>query len=123
MIVLSILLGPAAAFAQPGFFDLPPLPPPEEFGDVVIDRLSLSEALDAGSVRIFDPAPDYRAYVASRVDLQRIADAGLKVAYDPMWGAGIGWLWAAIIVFMLVRMLTVLIRFIGDRWIVTGAVR
>ena len=38
-------------------------------------------------------------------------------------GAGIGWLWGALIVFMLVRMLTVLVRFVGDRWIVTGAVR
>ena len=57
-----------------------------------IPRLPLAEAIDRGLVRIFDPAPDYRAYVAERVDLRRIAEAGLRVAYDPMWGAGIGWL-------------------------------
>ena len=38
-------------------------------------------------------------------------------------GAGIGWLWAALTFFMVVRMVTVLARFLTDRWIVTGAVR
>lgn len=57
-----------------------------------IGRVDLAEALQSGAVRLFDPAPDYRAYVATRVDLDRIARAGIRVAYDPMWGAGIGWL-------------------------------
>lgn len=56
------------------------------------ERTPLAEALAEGRVQIFDPAPAYRAYVAERLDLRRIADAGLRVAYDPMWGAGIGWL-------------------------------
>lgn len=57
-----------------------------------VPRVDLSASLADGRVRVFDPAPDYRAHVAARVDLRRIADAGLRIAYDPMWGAGIGWL-------------------------------
>lgn len=38
-------------------------------------------------------------------------------------GLGLGWLWGALIAFMIVRMITLLVRFVGDRWIVTGAVR
>ncbi len=64
------------------------LPPP----GTQVARVPLAEALADGRVRLFDPAPAYRAYVAERVDLGRIARAGLRVAYDPMWGAGIGWL-------------------------------
>jgi phosphomannomutase len=62
-------------------------------GEAVADDVPSFEAAVAdGRIQIFDPAPAYRAYVAERVDLGRIADAGLRVAYDPMWGAGIGWL-------------------------------
>lgn len=57
-----------------------------------IERLAFDEALSSGLVRTFDPSQAYRGYVAERVDLDRIAAAGLRVAYDPMWGAGIGWL-------------------------------
>ena len=57
-----------------------------------VPRADFEMAKASGLIQIFDPAPDYRAYVARRVDLRRIADAGLRVAYDPMWGAGIGWL-------------------------------
>jgi len=57
-----------------------------------IERLGFDQAVAEGRVEIVDPAPDYRAYVAQRIDLGRIAAAGLRVAYDPMWGAGIGWL-------------------------------
>ncbi len=62
-------------------------------GEPVADAVpTLADAVADGRVQIFDPAPDYRAFVAERFDLGRIADAGLRVAYDPMWGAGIGWL-------------------------------
>lgn len=64
------------------------IPPPG--ADVA--RLPLAEGLADGRIRVFDPAPRYRAHAAARVDLRRIADAGLRVAYDPMWGAGLGWL-------------------------------
>jgi phosphomannomutase len=57
-----------------------------------VPRMDFATAVSRDLIRVFDPAPDYRAYAGSRVDLRRIADAGLRVAYDPMWGAGIGWL-------------------------------
>ncbi len=57
-----------------------------------IDRRPFAEAVEAGSIRTFDPAQDYRAHVAQQLDLTRLAAAGLRVAYDPMWGAGVGWL-------------------------------
>lgn len=34
---------------------------------------------------------------------------------------GVGWLWGALCVFMVVRMTTVVVRFRGDAWMVTGA--
>jgi hypothetical protein len=38
-------------------------------------------------------------------------------------GAGIGWLWAALAVFMATRAGALLARFAGDRWVVLGATR
>lgn len=64
------------------------IPPP----GAAIPRADFEAARRDGRIRLFDPAPAYRNYVAGQVDLQRIAEAGLRVAYDPMWGAGIGWL-------------------------------
>jgi phosphomannomutase len=57
-----------------------------------VPRIDLAAGLADGRIRLFDPAPAYRAFVAERFDLRKIAAAGLRVAYDPMWGAGIGWL-------------------------------
>jgi Na+-driven multidrug efflux pump len=38
-------------------------------------------------------------------------------------GAGIGWLWASLALFMASRAGILLARFAGDRWLVLGAVR
>jgi len=57
-----------------------------------VARVASADALADGRVREFDPAPAYRAFLADKLDLGAIARAGLRVAYDPMWGAGIGWL-------------------------------
>lgn len=38
-------------------------------------------------------------------------------------GAGVGWLWAALGLFMLTRLVTLGVRWHGDRWAVTGATR
>lgn len=78
-----------AALAPEALADLESLLPPP---GTAVARVPLAEALADGRVRIFDPAPAYRAHVAEWVDLGAIARAGLRVAYDPMWGAGIGWL-------------------------------
>jgi phosphomannomutase len=66
------------------------LPLPDAAAEV--PRQPLAEAIAAERVIVFDPAPAYRAFVAGKLDLGAIAAAGLRVAYDPMWGAGIGWL-------------------------------
>jgi phosphomannomutase len=63
------------------------IPPP---GDV--PRVIYADALADGRIKEFAPAPAYRRYVAGHIELSRIAQAGLRIAYDPMWGAGIGWL-------------------------------
>jgi phosphomannomutase len=64
------------------------LPPPGS----AVPRMDIAQAEAEGLVTVFDPAPSYRAFVAGKLDLGAIARAGLRVAYDPMWGAGIGWL-------------------------------
>ena len=38
----------------------------------------------------FDPLPGYLETLGAKVDLQRLRSAGLKVAVDPMYGAGMG---------------------------------
>jgi len=38
-------------------------------------------------------------------------------------GAGLGWLWAALALLMLTRAAVLLVRYLGDRWVVLGAVR
>lgn len=38
----------------------------------------------------FDPIPGYLATLASQLDIDRIRNAGLRVAVDPMYGAGAG---------------------------------
>ncbi len=64
------------------------IPPP----GAAIEGRPFADALASGRVCLFDPANDYRAHVARQVDLAKLAAAGLRVAYDPMWGAGVGWL-------------------------------
>jgi putative MATE family efflux protein len=64
-------------------------------------------------------------------DLRFLAQAmvGSLVAYVPLavavgtTDAGIGWLWAALGVFMATRAGALLARFAGDRWVVLGATR
>jgi phosphomannomutase len=52
-------------------------------------RIKLAAADSDGIVR-FDPVSGYLAGLAKRVDVARIRSAGLKVAVDPMYGAGAG---------------------------------
>jgi phosphoglucomutase len=46
----------------------------------------------AGRVDEIAPAADYLADLARKVDLEAIAAAGLRIAYDPLWGTGRGYL-------------------------------
>ena len=45
---------------------------------------------DSDAIARFDPIPGYLAALARQVDLDRIRGAGLRVAVDPMYGAGAG---------------------------------
>jgi len=50
------------------------------------------EAPGKAPVRQVDPFPDYARHLATLVDMAAIGRAGLKVAVDPMFGAGAGYL-------------------------------
>ena len=47
-------------------------------------------AADCDAITRFDPIPGYLAGLGRQVDLGRIRAAGLRVAVDPMFGAGAG---------------------------------
>ncbi|HEX5037509.1 MAG TPA: phosphoglucomutase/phosphomannomutase family protein [bacterium] len=61
-------------------------------GDVVPRRVSFESALREGKVTMFDPRKDYVAQLRSRIDLPKIKKAAWKIAYDPLYGAGAGFL-------------------------------
>ena len=56
-----------------------------------ISRLPLSQALDEGRVEYLDLFPIYAKQLSRLVDLNRLRQAKLKVAVDPMYGAGAGY--------------------------------
>ena len=47
-------------------------------------------AADSSAITAFNPVPGYLAALEREVDLRRIRSAGLRVAVDPMYGAGAG---------------------------------
>jgi phosphomannomutase len=57
-----------------------------------VDRFSLTHAWEKGLVEFIEPKGDYMAHVESMIDFAAIRAAGLRVAVDPMYGAGIGYL-------------------------------
>lgn len=56
-----------------------------------VQRIPFNEALKAGKIVKFDPAPAYIDHIQKLIDLQPIKDAGLTVMVDTMWGNGAGW--------------------------------
>ena len=54
-----------------------------------IERLSFSRALKADNIHKFDYIGEYLNDLENVVDMQVISDSGLKIAVDPMGGAGI----------------------------------
>lgn len=58
----------------------------------VIESEPWSRALQSGSGKLIDPVSPYMEQIASLVDLDCIKDSGMKVAVDPMYGAGIGYI-------------------------------
>ena len=56
-----------------------------------VNRINLQEAIETGSIVIFDAAPAYIKHLKTLIDLKPIKEAGLRVLIDPMWGNGAGW--------------------------------
>ena len=56
-----------------------------------VKRLSYEAALRAESTRIYDFVTPYVDGLASIIDMQAIADSGLRIGVDPMGGAGIAY--------------------------------
>jgi phosphomannomutase len=57
---------------------------------IAIREVPFQQAVAAGKVTLFDPREGYLRQLSSYVDLELIRNAGLKVAVDPMFGAGAG---------------------------------
>ncbi|MDP6793091.1 MAG: phosphoglucomutase/phosphomannomutase family protein [Anaerolineales bacterium] len=62
------------------------IPPPGAF-----KHIPLAEAIQTGSVHLFDAAPAYIEHLHDIIDITPIKDAGFKVMVDAMWGNGAGW--------------------------------
>jgi alpha-D-glucose phosphate-specific phosphoglucomutase len=77
----------AGAVAPEGLKQIEALiPAPEQ-----IKRIPFHEAQAKGLVEIFDPKPAYLAQLDKLINIEPLRKAGLTVAVDSMWGAGIGW--------------------------------
>jgi alpha-D-glucose phosphate-specific phosphoglucomutase len=57
-----------------------------------IKRLPLPQALKQGAIEYLDLAPVYTQQLAKLIDTKQIRQAKLKVIFDPMYGAGAGYL-------------------------------
>jgi len=55
-------------------------------------RMDYDRAIAQGLITRFDPSDAYIANLERLVDLKALANAGLKIVADPMWGNGAGWL-------------------------------
>lgn len=51
---------------------------------------SLDNYIADGSIHLFDPLKPYYKHVASKINLATLRIAGLRVLFDPMYGAGMG---------------------------------
>jgi phosphomannomutase len=59
--------------------------------DDSVPRIDFNQAVDQGSIEIFDPKPEYIQQIERLIDLDPIRNAGLNILVDPMWGNGAGW--------------------------------
>ncbi len=77
----------AGAIAPEGLKQIEALVPPPE----AIKRIAFKDAQAQGLVQIFDPKPAFLTQLAKLVNIEPLRQAGLTVAVDSMWGAGMGW--------------------------------
>ncbi|HYP25336.1 MAG TPA: phosphoglucomutase/phosphomannomutase family protein [Blastocatellia bacterium] len=57
-----------------------------------IEGADFSTAASSGGITPLSPAGDYLKDLASKIDLKAIANSGVRVVYDPLWGTGMGYL-------------------------------
>ena len=62
------------------------IPPPES-----IKRMNYQDAVNQGLIQVFDPKPAFMQKIATLVNIDPLRKAGLTLAVDSMWGAGMGW--------------------------------
>jgi phosphomannomutase len=62
------------------------IPPPEQ-----LKRMHFQDAQGKGLIEVFDPKPAFLKQLDRLVNIAPLRTAGLTVAIDSMWGAGIGW--------------------------------
>ena len=56
-----------------------------------LERITLDQAINKGSVEKFDPNPQYMQQIKRLVDVEGLRHSGLKVVVDSMYGAGGGY--------------------------------
>lgn len=61
------------------------------YGKAAAQREDISEALAAGRVEYFDPAPQYLDRLRALIDVEALRRSHLKIVIDPMYGAGMGY--------------------------------
>jgi len=59
--------------------------------DGSFQRVALDNALNDGSVELFDPDPAYLKQIEKLVDLKKLRASGLRITVDSMYGAGAGY--------------------------------
>ena len=57
-----------------------------------IRSMDFDRGVKTGLIRTMDPDEAYLEQLDRLIDVQLIKDAGLRIAVDPMWGVGQGWL-------------------------------
>lgn len=79
----------AGAIAPDGLKQIESLIPPPDTER--IKRMPFEDAQAKGLVEIFDPKPAFLKQLDKLVNIDPLRKAGLTVAVDSMWGAGMGW--------------------------------
>lgn len=57
-----------------------------------IKKIDFDQAVRESKIEIFDPAPNYQKQIAGIIDLEAIKNYGLKILFNPMYGAGVNYL-------------------------------
>lgn len=64
--------------------------------DPKIRRVPFESAVREGKIKIFNPRQDYVLQLRAQIDFEKIVRADWKVAFDPLFGAGAGFLEAVL---------------------------